>query len=66
MELLFFSDNVDANGVGIDDEDAPERMDVASTSAKGVRWMFCVRAHISANNSANITAFNNVCKSLTL
>ena len=33
----------------------------ASSSAKGVKWMFCVRAHISANNSANITAFNNVC-----
>ena len=28
----------------------------ASTSAKGVKWMLCVRAHISANNSANITA----------
>ena len=28
----------------------------ASTSAKGVKWMLCVRAHISANNSANNTA----------
>ena len=37
----------------------------ASSSAKGVKWMFCVRAHINANSSANITAFDNVSKSLT-